>query len=130
VPKDILDHQCITFSRSGNTAPWTFKNPAGRTNHITPKSRLLLNSAESAVDSALQDCGLTQLYSYQAAPYIARGELEIVLEHYEITPPPVSLIVSHGQRIPQKIKAFTDFAVPILRESLRDISQLCDVEPK
>ena len=130
VPKDILKHQCITFSRSGNTVPWTFENPAGRTIHITPKSRLLLNSAESAVDSALQDCGLTQLYSYQAAPHIAEGELGIILEQYEVTPTPVSLILSHDQRIPQKIKAFTDFAVPILRESLRGISQLCDVEPK
>jgi DNA-binding transcriptional LysR family regulator len=129
-PKDILDHQCITFSRSGNRVPWTFGASAGKLKHINPRSRLLLNSAESATESALQHCGLTQLYSYQAAPYIAKGELEIVLEEFEISPPPVNLILPHDQRLPQKIKAFSNFAVPMIRESLEGISQLCDAEPE
>jgi DNA-binding transcriptional LysR family regulator len=126
-PEDILEHQCITFSRSGNRVPWAFKTSAGKVKYITPRSRLLLNSAESAIESTLQHCGLTQLYSYQAAPYITKGELAVVLEDFEIPPPPVNLILPHDQRLPQKIKAFSDFAVPTLRDDLKQIRKMCEV---
>ena len=59
--------------------------------------------------------GLTQVYYYQAKSYIETGELEVVLENYEIEPDPVVIAIPQGPRTPQKVNAFVDFAITELR---------------
>ena len=125
VPKDITGHQCVTFSRSSGQSPWVFQTPAGKMQHVTTKSRLSLNTVEAAVDWTLQDGGLTQLYSYQAASHVASGALEIVLKDFEIDPPPVCFVYSSDRRLPQKLKAFIDFAMPMLKVRLDDVAEMC-----
>ncbi len=124
-PKDITSHQCVTFSRSSGQSPWEFRMPSGKMRHIATQSRLSLNTVEGAVDWALNHGGLTQLYSYQIAPHVASGDLEIVLKEFEIDPPSVCFVYAAGQRIPQKLKAFIDFAMPLLKERLADVAQMC-----
>jgi DNA-binding transcriptional LysR family regulator len=87
----------------------------------------LLNSIEGAVFSAREDGGLVQLYSYQAAFHVADGTLEIVLDRYEIEPPPVSIVYPQGRLVPQKMRAFVDFAMPRLRERLSLVATQCSV---
>jgi len=125
-PADVAKHRCVAFSRSGSQFPWTFKLPSGKIQDTLVRSRLLLNSAEGVVDSVLQDCGLAQLYSYQVAPHVLAGNLKIILSEFEIVPQPLNLVVLHGQHVPQKVKAFIDFAMPALRKRLTNVSAMCD----
>ncbi len=126
-PSDLAGHQCVTFPSAGTPAEWAFKMPSGKIQHFPVQTRLMINSREGNVHSALQDAGLVQLYSYQAAPHVAEGTLEIVLERYEVNPPPVSIIYPQGRRVPQKMRAFVDFAMPRLRECLELIETQCSV---
>ena len=117
-PDDLLDHETITYAQSCTQYPWPFKMTSGETRELNLKSRLIVNS-EAAVDSAAQHTGLTQAYYYQAKSYIEAGELEIVLEDYEIEPTPVIIAIPRGPRAPQKVSAFVDFAEPELRMRLQ-----------
>ncbi len=125
-PEEAATHDCITFSRSGSQYPWSFRMPSGKPGEVLVRSRLLLNSAEGAIDSALEDGGLVQLYSYQAAPHVASGDLQIVLQEFEVAPLPVNFVLPHRQRVPQKVKAFMDYALPALRRRLLDVAAKCD----
>jgi DNA-binding transcriptional LysR family regulator len=116
-PDDLLDHATITYAQSCTQYPWPFKMPAGDTRELNLKSRLIVNS-EAAADSAVQHMGLTQLYYYQGKSYIEAGELEIVLENYEIDPTPVIIAIPQGPRTPQKVTAFVDFAIAELRRHI------------
>ena len=124
-PNDLAGHQCITFSKFGAPAEWAFKMASGKIRHFPVQTRLVLNSIEGAVVSAMQDGGLVQLYSYQAAPHVAESTLEIVLDGYEIEPPPVNIVYPQGRLVPQKVRAFVDFAMPRLRECLALIETQC-----
>ena len=126
-PNDLAGHQCITFSKFGAPAAWAFKMPSSKTQHFPVPTRLTLNSIQGAVDSAVRDGGPVQLYSYQAAPHVAEGTLEIVLEGFEIEPPPVNIVYRQGRLVPQKLRAFVDFAMPRLREFLAIIETQCSV---
>lgn len=121
LPEHIEQHSIITFSRSGNQVPWKFRNSLAEEYNIRAKPRLTMNSAEGAVEAARNGLGLTQLYLYQAADLIASGELEIVLKEFEITPVPVSIAIPQGQYAPQKVKAFLNFAKPLLQARLRQL---------
>jgi DNA-binding transcriptional LysR family regulator len=105
----------ITFTRSSMQDSWPFRMPTGAEREINLKSRLVVNTAEAAIDSALKDTGLTQLNYYEAKSYIAAGELELVLESYEIEPAPVIITIPQGPRAPQKVNAFVDFVITELR---------------
>jgi DNA-binding transcriptional LysR family regulator len=114
-PDDLLDHETITYAQSCTQYPWPFKMPNGDSREINLKSRLIVNT-EAAVDSALQHMGLTQLYYYQGKSYIEAGDLEVVLENYEIEPTPVIIAIPQGPRTPQKVTAFVDFVITELRK--------------
>ena len=122
---DLARHQCISFFKFGTPTEWAFKIPSGKIQLFPVQPRLVLNSIEGAVISAIQDGGLVQLYSYQAASHVAEGTLEIVLDGYEIAPPPVNIIYPQGRLVPQKVRAFVDFAMPRLRECLALVETQC-----
>ena len=124
-PNELAGHQCITFSKFGAPAEWVFKMPSGKIQHFPVPTRLTLNSIEGTVNTAIQDGGLVQLYSYQAAPHLTEGTLEIILDSYEIEPPPVNIVYPQGRLVPQKVRAFLDFAMPRLRECLALIETQC-----
>jgi DNA-binding transcriptional LysR family regulator len=73
----------------------------------------------------VQDAGVAMMYSYQAAHHIAAGRLEIILKDREIDPLPLSFIYPQDRLVPQKVRAFIDFAMPRLRERLEGIAAQC-----
>jgi DNA-binding transcriptional LysR family regulator len=126
-PDDLAQHRCISFARSEVPATWAFKMPSGEVRRMSIHARLTLNSIEGIVEAALRDGGLAMMYSYQSAHHIADGALEIVLNDYEIEPLPVSIVYPQGRLVPQKVRAFIDFAMPRLRARLAGIAAQCSI---
>ncbi|WP_108883049.1 LysR substrate-binding domain-containing protein [Anderseniella sp. Alg231-50] len=124
---DITKHQCITFSRSGDHVAWTFAGPSRNLREINVHSKLVVNTAEAAMDAVLRNGGLTQLYSYQVASGVASGELQIVLDEFEIDPRGVTFSFPRTQRIPQKLDVFLEFATPVIRQRLLHSAEKCRV---
>lgn len=61
--------------------------------------------------------------SYQVAYHVREGRLALVLTDYEPAPRPVHLVYAGQNRLPLKLRAFIDFAVPRMRERLLDASR-------
>src|SRR4029079_16329732 len=61
-PKDLAAHACISFTTLAEMEFWSFG-----AERIRVRSRLSVNTAESAVDAAVAGVGLTRVLSYQAA---------------------------------------------------------------
>jgi DNA-binding transcriptional LysR family regulator len=114
-PEQLTGHACITFAGFGQESAWTFQEER----IVRVRSRLLVNSAECAIDAAIAGIGLTRVVSYQAAEAVKSGRLEVVLKRFEPTPIPVSLIHVQQRRPTAKLRAFIDFATPRLRDRLR-----------
>ena len=74
-----------------------------------------MTTSEAAIDAAVAGIGVTRLLPYQVAEAVARGALRIVLEQSEREPTPVSILHAGPGRLPLKVRAFRDFAMPRLR---------------
>jgi DNA-binding transcriptional LysR family regulator len=85
---------------------------------VAVRSRLVVSTAEAAIDAAIAGVGLTRVLSYQVARPVAAGTLRIVLGDYESIPRPVSFTYRSGALLPLKLRAFLDYATPRLREAL------------
>jgi DNA-binding transcriptional LysR family regulator len=118
IPEDLTSHDCITFDRLNSPNDWTFKT--GETNEtVRVRSRLVVNTAEAAIDAAVAGVGATCVLSYQIAEAVAAGKVVVVLSEYEPAPSPVSLVYAGQRLLPQKLRLFLDFAIPHLKDSLK-----------
>jgi DNA-binding transcriptional LysR family regulator len=113
-PEQLASHQCVTFASIAGARAWTFRGGQSAPIH----SRLIVNTAEAAIDGALAGLGLTQLLSYQVADALSTGRLVRVLRRHEPLPRSVSVIYPAELRLTAKVRTFIDFAVPKLRARL------------
>lgn len=116
-PDDLRRHACITFTALEAVHVWSFR--IGRTvKRIPVRSRLSASAADAAADAAAAGIGVTRLLCYQALPAIKAKKLKLVLRDYEPPPTPVSFVYRGGRTIPQKLRAFIDFATPRMKSRL------------
>jgi DNA-binding transcriptional LysR family regulator len=106
----LAGHDCVTFSALGADT-WVFRDDAA----VGVRSRLMVSSAEAALDAAVCGVGLTRLLSYQVADAVRAGKLTVVMRKLEPAPLPVSLIYVRERRVTGKLRAFLDFAAAQLR---------------
>jgi len=118
-PADLAAHRCIIFD-SPFPSPWRFAGADAPV--FTPvRPRLVVNTAESAVDAAIAGLGVTRVLSYQADAAFRGKQLRRLLEKFEPAPVPVNLVFDGQQRVTSKLRAFLDFAAPRLRQRLESL---------
>ena len=119
-PDRIAGLPCILNDTPMNAGGWAFRivgSPA--TSNVACRPRLTVSTAEAAMEAARRDVGLVRLLHYQVADAVRDGSLEIVLEAFEPQPVPVHMLHAARGRMPLKMRAFLDFAVPRLRRRLK-----------
>ena len=113
-PADLARHRCITFE-AVFPGPWQFSN---RATFAPTRPRLVVNTAEAAIDAAVAGVGVTRVLSYQADAALRAKQLRLLLHRFEPAPVPVNLVYDGQQRVTSKLRAFLDYAAPRLRERL------------
>lgn len=113
-PSDLARHETIAFGAAEWPQQWSFAS-GGKTDHVAPPSRLIVNSADVALAAAIAGHGLTRVLSYQCAADVRAGRLAVVLEKFEPAPIPVHVVHAAGRRANARTRAFVDFAVERLR---------------
>jgi DNA-binding transcriptional LysR family regulator len=116
-PHELGAHDCITFDGLGSASAWNFA--AGKSEApVAIRSRLVVNTAEAAIDAAIAGVGVTRALSYQVADALRAGALALVLQGFEPAAWPVNLVYPGGRLLPLKVRAFLDFAAPRLKAAL------------
>jgi DNA-binding transcriptional LysR family regulator len=124
-PAELGAHAIVAFSGMEGADRWVFRDQGGEAS-VAIMPRLVVTTAEAAVDAARAGFGVTRVLSYQAADDIARGSLRRLLQAHEGAELPVHLLYPGGRHPPPKLRAFLDFAVPRLRrrcEQIRRVTQ-------
>jgi DNA-binding transcriptional LysR family regulator len=117
-PSDLAGHECISFELFATANTWRF-NVEGADISVPIHPRLIVSTAEAAIDAAVAGLGVTCVLSYQVESALRDGALKLVLESFEPLPLPVSFLYSSQGRLPLKLRALLDFAAPRLRTRLR-----------
>jgi DNA-binding transcriptional LysR family regulator len=122
---DLVDHACISFEALAQGPAWKFaQSPQQRKERsVEVRPRLVVNTAEAAVDAAIAGVGLAHVLSYQAWPAYQAGALKLVLREFDPDPVPVSFVYTAHRLLPLKSRLFLDMATPRLRKVLEKLTK-------
>lgn len=115
-PQELATHDAVTFEGVASAKHWTFINGKSRIT-VPIRSRLSVSTAEAAIEAAIAGVGMTRILSYQVT-LLPAEKISIILKAFEPAPVPVNLIHLANPVLPQKTRAFLDFATPRLRAAL------------
>lgn len=112
-PADLLRHTIITASSVSPNIEWKFSKEGFQT-AIKVKPRLQVSSNDAAIEAVLRHFGISRLMSYQVAPLIEKGELQVLMEEYA-PPLPIHVLHREGRLASPKVRNFVDAMVTYLR---------------
>ncbi|RFU48860.1 LysR family transcriptional regulator [Paraburkholderia sp. DHOC27] len=115
-PRDLTDHQCVSFTGVSLPLEWVF-NDGGSRLPVRLRPRMIVDLGSAAVLAATDGVGIIQLLSYQAAAEVAAGLLQPILTAYEPEPIPMNLLHVERRSGSGKIRAFTEFVTETLRNN-------------
>lgn len=117
-PRDLAGHDCISITALSVADRWSFAGPKAQQS-VRPALKLIVNTAEAAVDAACAGLGITRALSYQVARPLAQGSLRLILEAFEPPAMPASILHREGHLPQTKVQSFVAFAAPRLRAALK-----------
>ena len=117
VPEDLASRDVISFGSVSAQSTWRFWS---RGNEVTVSlgSRLSGSTIDAAIEAGLAGAGILGALSYQVVDLVRGERLRLLLGSDEATPRPVHLVYDRQKRLPLKLRAVFDLAVPRLRERL------------
>jgi DNA-binding transcriptional LysR family regulator len=116
-PQELVARDCVTFDGLASPARWTF-SVRGTNVAVNVRSRLIVSTAEAAIDAAIASVGITRVLSYQLESALRAGTVALALREFEPAPWPVSLVYMGQGLLPLKVRAFLDYAGPRLKAGL------------
>lgn len=113
-PDELKAHCAVVATSAGYDLQWRF--PSGRANRLFKPARVLrCTTQRGAIRAATFGAGLVRCLSYEAHEELRGGQLVPVLADYPSPAVPAQLIYRHGRRAEARVRAFIDFATPLLR---------------
>lgn len=113
-PTELERYRIVQAANVTQTSDWRFAAGADTlTVRIAPT--LSVNSNRAAIHAAERGFGLTRVMSYQIAPQLAAGTLQIVLQAFEPPPLPIHVLYQQGRKASAKVRSFVDFCIAQLR---------------
>ena len=109
-PRDLEDHNCITWREHPGHNTWTFRDVEGVTK-VRATGTFFAPSADALVAAAVAGLGLALLPDWNLGIELRSKQLRVVLRNYEAVPDasPVYAVHAHAHQVPPKIRAFIDF---------------------
>jgi DNA-binding transcriptional LysR family regulator len=117
-PRDLVTHSCVSFEIMAAANTWPF-HIAGAEIAVAIRPRLIVSTAEAAIEAAVLGAGITRTLSYQVEMHLRTGMLERLLVPFECPPVPVQFLYPGHGRLPLKLRALLDFAAARLRDRLK-----------
>jgi len=111
-PDDLRKHRCLTFP----DMPWRFLYPDGvRT--VKVKGPWCSDNGRALIAAAERGLGLIRMTDYYMAAQLRRGELELVLEDYEVEDAATWLVYPARDQLPTRVRFLIDFLAERLKQS-------------
>ncbi|MBI3774630.1 MAG: LysR family transcriptional regulator [Gammaproteobacteria bacterium] len=113
-PADLAAHACLRTTGLTPSQTWQFVEK-GRALHVHVTGPFVCNQVVPSIDACVSGLGLGMFYMYQVQHLLAQNKLALVLEAFEQTPQPVSIVYPHAKLLSTRMRCFIDWTAQRLR---------------
>jgi len=108
-PEELLAHRRLAYTRpDGREEPWSFKTPEGQL-QIETRAEVRSDDMHHLAAMTVAGLGIAHLPMFVVSKQIANGRLERLLQEFEHTPKPASLVYPASRAMPRRVRVFIDF---------------------
>ena len=118
-PEELRSHNCLTFP----DMPWSFKFPDG-VHTVKVQGSWCSDNGRALIAAAERGVGLVRMTDYYMAEQLKRGELEVVLEDYEVSDAATWIVFPARDHLPTRVRFLIEFLVERLKQSEQLISHV------
>ncbi len=116
-PEQLSELPCVRFTGLASKSVWHF-NDNGKRLAVHVNGSLVCNQVKASVDACVAGLGIGWFFNYQVAPWVERGELEIILNNFETDSLPLSLVYPHTRLMATRVRTLVDWLARELKHSL------------
>ena len=121
-PADLRGRRCVSFTGVTSAGHWNFGEGRARVK-IAVKSVLVSNQVDAAVAACVQGVGFGCFLDYHVLDAIQAGSLKRILEKFESSPIPASIVYPTARHQSPNVRSFVEFAQPRLVQRLERLQR-------
>jgi len=114
VPADLDQTPCIHYNGINAGIDWQFERDL-QASTKRPQAQFRSNTNTANVQACIHGVGIGCFYGYQIADHVRSGKLLVLLEQFETTPVPVSLVYPHTRLVSPRVR----FVLDALQDGLK-----------
>lgn len=107
-PTDLVEHNCLDYTRSGDQGLWWFSGPEGPVS-VPVTGTLHVDDDEALSQAVLGGLGIGLLPTFIIGRYLQHGKLQAVLSEYMTIDRHVYAMYLPTRHLPSKVRVFIDF---------------------
>jgi DNA-binding transcriptional LysR family regulator len=108
-PAELVNHNCIVYTRLSTGNEWHFQQTTGNTMQITVQGNLQIDNSSAIREAVLAGVGIAVCPVWLFGELLQSDCLRVVLEDYQPVPLPIHAVYRRGRFIPAKVRCFTDY---------------------
>lgn len=113
-PEELENHKLIQTVAISTSHDWIF-HENGKPISVQVNPYVQMNTNDAVIEMTARGWGISRLISYQVAPYLSDGRLQLVLGDFELPPMPIHIVHQEGRMVSARVRAFVDFMAAQLR---------------
>ncbi|SES88813.1 transcriptional regulator, LysR family [Nitrosomonas marina] len=107
-PEDLIEHNCLDYTLSGEQGYWNFTGPEGGI-AVPVSGTLRINDDDALSQAVLGGLGIALLPTFTVGKDLQSGKLQAVLSEYIAVERYVYACYLPSRHVPAKVRSFIDF---------------------
>ncbi len=108
VPADLLQHECIVYTRLATGHRWFFEGPSGPI-AVDVRGRFSADNSEAMREAVIGGAGIAVVPVWLFTDEIERQKVHILLDDFEPRQLPIHAVYSSRRQLAAKVRAMIDF---------------------
>jgi len=108
-PEELVEHNCLVYTRLATGNEWHFQRPTGDAIQVTVNGNLQVDNSAAIREAILSGIGIAVCPVWLLGDLIQSDRLKVILSDYQPKSLPIHAVYRRGRFIPAKVRCFVEY---------------------
>lgn len=106
-PSDLRRHACLLYANNSAESTWVYRE-AGQRLQVPVQGRVVANNGVALIEAAVRGMGITRQPDFMANSYLARGQVQALLQDFADSPLGIYAVLPSNRYIPHRVSVLME----------------------